>query len=217
MLMVFTRWLLCCAMVFFVANTIATPTAKVTARQADPMQEQQMLMLEALKRQLAALPPPDPKASPQSAGAKAQEQRRKELLQVLAEIEKRVNAEIARPKKRIIGPNTREEVFAQYYDDFRRKIEKHGTQNFPEATGNKLYGELLMTVTINHDGRVLETDVVESSGNVELDRHAQSIAKAIGLFDKFSDELRRRADQVVIVSRFNFKRGEGLEAKPESR
>jgi periplasmic protein TonB len=186
-------------------------------RKLEAMQEQQMLMLTTIKQQLAALPPPDPKVSSQNAEAMAQEQRRKQLLQLLAEIEKRINEQNARPKKRYISPATREEVYAIYYDHLRRKIEDRGTQNFPEAAGNKLYGELTMIVTVNHDGRVLDTEVVETSGVTALDRRAQSIAKAAGPFGKFSDEMRRRADQIVVVSRFKFTREETLETKLTSR
>jgi periplasmic protein TonB len=186
-------------------------------RKMDAMQEQQMLMLATIKQQLAALPPPDPKVSSQNAEAMAQEQRRKQLLQLLAEIEKRINEQNARPKKRYISPATREEVYAIYYDGLRRKIEDRGTQNFPEAAGNKLYGELTMIVTVNHDGRVLDTEVIETSGIIALDRRAQSIAKAAGPFGKFSDEMRRRADQIVVVSRFKFTREETLETKLQSR
>jgi periplasmic protein TonB len=186
-------------------------------RKLEAMQEQQMLMLTTIKQQLAGLPPPDPKVSSQNAEAQAQEQRRKQLLQLLAEIEKRINEQNARPKKRYISPATREEVYAIYYDGLRRKIEDRGTQNFPEAAGNKLYGELTMIVTVNHDGRVLDTEVIETSGITALDRRAQSIAKAAGPFGKFTDEMRRRADQIVVVSRFKFTREETLETKLQSR
>lgn len=186
-------------------------------RKLESMQEQQMLMLATIKQQLAAIPPRDPKQSSQSAEAVAQEQRRKQLLQLLAEIEKRINEQNARPKKRYISPATREEVYAVYYDQLRRKIEDRGTQNFPEAAGNKLYGELTMIVTVNHDGRVLDTEVVETSGITALDRRAQGIAKAAGPFGRFSDEMRRRADQIVVVSRFKFTREETLETKLTAR
>ncbi len=186
-------------------------------RKLDAMQEQQMLMLNTVKQQLAALPPPDPKVSSQNSEAQAQEQRRKQLLQLLAEIEKRINEENARPKKRYISPATREEAYAIYYDKLRRKIEDRGTQNFPEAAGNKLYGELTMIVTVNHDGKVLATEVIESSGVTALDRRAMSIAKAAGPFGSFTDEMRHRADQIVVVSRFKFTREETLETKLQAR
>jgi protein TonB len=186
-------------------------------RKLEAMQEQQMLMLTTIKQQLASLPPPDPKLSSQNSEAQAQEQRRKQLLQLLAEIEKRINEQNARPKKRYISPATREEVYAIYYDKLRRKIEDQGTQNFPEAAGNKLYGELTMIVTVNHDGMVVATDIVEPSGNTALDRRAHAIARASGPFGKFSAEMRRRADQIVVVSRFKFTRDETLETKLTAR
>jgi protein TonB len=138
-------------------------------------------------------------------------------VRVLAEIERRINEENARPKKRYVSPATREEVYAVYYDTLRRRIEDRGTQNFPEMAGKKLYGELTMIVTVNHDGRVLDTEVVESSGNHTLDRRAQSIARAAGPFGQFTDPMRRRADQIVVVSRFKFTRDETLETKLTSR
>ena len=186
-------------------------------KKLEAMQEQQMLMLGNIKNQLAALPPPDPKVSSQNSEAQAQEQRRKQLLQLLAEIEKRINEQNARPKKRYISPATREEVYAIYYDSLRRKIEDQGTQNFPEAAGNKLYGELTMIMTVNHDGIVVATEIMEPSGNIALDRRAHAIARAAGPFGKFSDAMRRKADQIVVVSRFKFTRDETLETKLTSQ
>jgi len=183
----------------------------------ESMQEQQMLMLGQVRQMLAAMPPPDPSKPANSPEAREREEKRRKLVRVLAEIERRINEENARPKKRYISPATREEVYAVYYDTLRRRIEDRGTQNFPEMAGKKLYGELTMIVTVNHDGRVLDTEVVESSGNHTLDRRAQSIARAAGPFGQFTDPMRRRADQIVVVSRFKFTRDETLETKLTSR
>jgi periplasmic protein TonB len=186
-------------------------------RKLEALQEQQTTLLAQIKKQLAALPPPDPKQASASADDKAQEEKRRQLMRLLAEIEKRINEENARPKKRYISPATREEVYALYYDALRRKVEDRGTQNFPEAAGNKLYGELTMIVTVNYDGRVLETQVVETSGNLTLDRRAQTIVRSAGPFGRFNDGMRARADQIVVVSRFKFTRDETLETKLTSR
>ncbi len=191
--------------------------AEDAQRKIETMQEQQMVLLAQLKKQLAALPPPDPKETGQRAEAVAREEKRRQLIKLLAEIERRINEENAKPKKRYISPATREEVYATYYDSLRRKIEDNGTQNFPQLAGNKLYGELTMIVTVNFDGRVLATEVVEPSGNVALDRRAQLIARSAGPFGRFSDAMRRRADQIVVVSRFKFTRDETLETKLTSR
>ncbi len=199
------------------ALTTMGDAAEDAQRKIEAMQEQQMLLLARLKQTLAAMPPPDPKVPTNSPEAIAQEEKRRHLVKILAEIERRINEENARPKKRYISPSTREEVYAVYYDRLRRKIEDRGTHNFPEAAGKKLYGELTMVVTVNHDGRILETEIVESSGNTTLDRRAETIAKAAGPFGSFSDAMRAKADQIVVVSRFKFTRDDTLETKMTTR
>ena len=199
------------------ALTSIGDAAEDEQKKIEAMQEQQMLMLAQIKRTLAAMPPADPRQARSNPEAAAREDKRRHLMKILAEIEKRINEENARPKKRYISPSTREEVYAVYYDTLRRKVEDRGTHNFPELAGRKLYGELTMIVTVNHDGRVLDTEVVETSGNRTLDRRAASIARAAGPFGRFNDAMRRQADQIVVVSRYKFTREDTLETRLTSR
>ena len=180
-------------------------------RQVDAMQAQQMQLLADLRNQLAQYKPPDTRKATATQADVEQEEKHKQLLKMLAEIEKRINEENARPKKRYISPSTREEVFALYYDSLRRKVEDRGTANFPEAGGKKLYGELIMIMTVNHDGRVLGTEVYKSSGNQQLDRRAEAIAVSSGPFGHFGPALRAKADQIAVVSKFRFTREQTLE------
>jgi periplasmic protein TonB len=186
-------------------------------RKVESLQEQQTQLLAQIKKQLASMPPPDLTQPANSPAQAEREEKRKQLVKILAEIERRINEENARPKKRYISPATREEVYAVYYDELRRRIEERGTVNFPEQAGKKLYGELTMIVTVNFDGTVLDTEVVQTSGNLTLDRRAQSIVRGTGPFGKFSDAMRRKADQIVVVSRFKFTRDDTLETKLTSR
>jgi protein TonB len=199
------------------ALTEAGDASEDARRQIEALQQQQMMLLSQIRRQLAAMPIPDPKRTGVTPTSLAIEEKRRQLIDMLAEIERRVNEENARPKKRYISPATREEVYATYYDGLRRKIEDKGTENFPEAGGAKIYGELTMIVTINHDGTVLQVEVVQTSGNPTLDRRAMAIARAAGPFGSFSDAMRRQADQIVVVSRFRFTRDETLETKLTNR
>ena len=161
-------------------------------RKMDQMLEQQTQLMAQVRQQLAILPQPDPRKASESSAQEQQEERRRQLVKLLAEIEKRINEENARPRKRYISPATREEAYAIYYDGLRRKVEDKGTQNFPEQGGKKLYGELIMILTVNHDGRVLETEVVQGSGNRLLDRRAEAIARAAGPFGHFGPAMRAR-------------------------
>ncbi|HRP21848.1 MAG TPA: TonB family protein [Alicycliphilus sp.] len=180
-------------------------------RKMDQMLEQQTQLMAQVRQQLAILPQPDPRKASESSAQEQQEERRRQLVKLLAEIEKRINEENARPRKRYISPATREEVYAVYYDGLRRKVEDKGTQNFPEQGGKKLYGELIMILTVNHDGRVLETEVVQGSGNRLLDRRAEAIARAAGPFGHFGPAMRAKADQIAVVSRFKFTHDQTLE------
>ncbi|WP_313602175.1 energy transducer TonB [Comamonas jiangduensis] len=180
-------------------------------KKLDALQEQQAVMLTQLRKQISTMPQFDPREQSAQQDREQQEQKRKQLIKLLAEIEKRINEENARPKKRYISPATREEVYAVYYDGLRRKVENKGTENFPEHKGQKLYGELVMVLTVNHDGRVLETEIVQGSGNRQLDTRAQAIARAAGPFGHFGPAMRAKADQIAVVSRFNFTREQTLE------
>ena len=108
-------------------------------RQVEAMQQQQMLLLAQIKQQLANMPVPDPRAKGNPSEAAAREEKRRQLVELLAEIERRVNEENARPKKRYISPATREAAYAAYVDALRRKIEVRGTENFPEAAAQHYF------------------------------------------------------------------------------
>ncbi|MDB5868093.1 MAG: TonB family protein [Polaromonas sp.] len=186
-------------------------------RQVESVKEQQAELLLQAKKELAALPPPDLSAPASTRAQIELEERRKQLVQLLAEIEKTLSEESAKPNKRYISPATREEIYAVYYDALRRRIEEKGTLNFPQTAGKKLYGELTMTLTVNFDGRVLDTAVVQSSGNPVLDRQAQVIVRGTGPFAAFSEAMRHKADQIVVVSSFNFGRDDSLATKLSSQ
>jgi len=182
-------------------------------KKVQQLHRQQTMLLAQVRQQLAALPVPDPQQASLSREQRAQEQKRRLLLKQLAEIERRIQQDSAKPRKRYIGPSTREEIYALYYDRLRRAIEDKGTQNFPQVGGKKLYGELTMIVTVNHDGRIVATEVAESSGNRLLDRRAETIARSAGPFGRFNTAMRRQADQIVVISRFNFSRSDTLQTQ----
>jgi len=188
-----------------------------TRKQIEQMQETQQQLLTSLVDELALLPATDPLRDQGTPDEREQEDRRRQLVDKLAEIEKRINEENARPKKRYISPATREAVYALYYDQLRRKIEDRGTRNFPENQGHKLYGELTMNVTVDADGRVVETEVVRGSGSKVLDRRAIAIVAAAAPYGRFTLAMHKNADQLVITSRFKFTRDENLETTLSSQ
>lgn len=191
------------------AMTAAGDMAESMQRQVAAMRKEQSMLLAQVKERLAQLPVPQLQKN-QNASDEA-EKKRRQLLKLLAEIEERINQDNARPRKHYVSPATREVAYALYYDALRRKIEDRGTRYFPATSnGQKLYGELTMIITVNTDGSVFDTEIVQSSGQAELDRRAQAIASASGPFGNFTEEMRKQADQLAVVSRFIFSRDNTL-------
>ena len=186
-------------------------------RQTASLKEQQTALLLQTKKDLAALPPPDLSVPSNVRAQTEQEEKRRQLIKLLAELERSISEDAAQPTRRYISPSTREEVYAVYYDAMRRKIEQRGTQNFPQLAGKKLYGELTMTMTVSANGGVLATSVVQSSGNQTLDRWARELVQSTGPFDPFTGAMRSKADQIVVVSSFNFGRDDSLETRLTNR
>jgi protein TonB len=181
--------------------------SKLTQREIE-----QNELLALAKRNLATLTAkqaqqPDP----------AFERQRQEMLNMLAQIEKRIQEENARPRKRYISPSTQEINYALYYDQLRRKIEARGTLFFPESQGQKLYGSLIMVITIGLSGQLVSAEVSQSSGNAILDMQAKNIVKGAAPFGRFTDQMRQDMDQLALVTRFSFDRSNNLQTSLEER
>ncbi|AGX87668.1 energy transducer TonB [Candidatus Symbiobacter mobilis] len=199
--------------------TSPTPPAHTTVDAADDedTQQRQLASLEAQQRQILTQLRGTLRAMAQTTARKAeaedaQQRKQRQLVEMLAEIERRIQRENARPRKRYISPTTREAVYALYYDHLRRAIEEQGTLHFPETQGRKLYGELLMSITIDTHGTVLDTRIEHSSGQRALDLHAQRIVRSAAPFGRFTEAMRKQSDQIVVISRFQFTREEGFAA-----
>ena len=186
-------------------------TEATAARQS--LQQQQNLLLERVKQQLAALTEAQNRSSNTPQERAEQEKKRREMVKLLAKIENRINAENARPRKRYLSPAVKEASYALYYDAMRQSIEARGTANFPEKNRQKLYGSLTMVITVDHRGVVLDAEVAKASGNPDLDRRAQEIARKAGPFGAFTAEMRKTVDQLVVVSRFTFTQDATLQTK----
>ena len=180
-------------------------------RRIDAILEQQEQLLAQVRQQLASLPQLDPRKLSADPEARAQEERRQLLARQLAALEKRVEEENSRPRKRYLSPATLGTTYAVYYDSMRRKIEAEGTANFPQMAGRKLYGELIMALLINHDGRILDARVVRGSGNRALDKLAELIAARSAPFGNFTAAMRKDTDQFDVTARFKFTHEQTLE------
>ena len=177
----------------------------------ESLKNEQQQLINQLKQSLFQLNTQGPLQANEAMPKDALTERQKQVTHQLAQIEKQSQALQGGPKKRFIGPATQAVSFARYYDKMRRTIEVTGTENFPQAAGQKLYGQLTMVITLDNKGHVLSTEVASGSGQFVLDQRAQAIVRGASPYGAFTSDMKKEADQLVVVTRFQFARDETLE------
>jgi protein TonB len=179
------------------------------ARQKQLEAEQQRL-LSALKTKDGALP--DARRNPADA---AREQPSGADLAASALAIARLEAQIARrleeyqqrPRKAFVGARAMEVRYAQYVEDWRIKVERIGTLNYPDAARGRIYGSLRLTVSIRADGTVDSMEIERSSGSRVLDDAARRIVKMGSPFGAFPPSM-KDLDILVITKTWSFSPGD---------
>jgi protein TonB len=134
------------------------------------------------------------------------EQRASKIARLQAEIREMSVNFAKRPKILTLTASTRKAVEASYLASWVQKIEQTGNLNYPnEARLKNLSGRLRMSVRINAAGEVLDMQITNTSGTPILDEAARQILRMAQPFPPFSEELRERADQIVIIRTWDFK------------
>ena len=134
------------------------------------------------------------------------EQRASKIASLQAEIREMTINYAKRPRTLTLTASTRKAVEASYLASWVKKVEQTGNLNYPsEARLQKLDGRLRMSVRINAEGEMLAMEITSSSGKPILDEAARQILRMAQPFPAFSEELRERADQIVIIRTWDFK------------
>jgi protein TonB len=131
-------------------------------------------------------------------------------MRLQAQIDRQIDEYQKRPRKKFIGANAREYRFAQYEEDWRIKIERVGTLNYPAEARGKYYGHLRLTVTIRADGSVESVELDRSSGLKVLDAAAFKIVQMASPFAAFPADIRRDTDLLVITRTWFFGQGDKI-------
>jgi protein TonB len=116
-----------------------------------------------------------------------------------------------RPRRMFIGARAKEYAFTRYVDDWRIKVERIGNLNYPdEARRQKIYGSLVLTVSIRADGTVENVEINRSSGQKVLDAAAIRIVQLASPFAPFSEVMRKKVDILSITRTWTFTRSDQL-------
>ena len=131
-------------------------------------------------------------------------------MRLQAQIDRQTDEYNRRPRKKFIGANTAEYRFAQYEEDWRAKVERIGTLNYPPEARGRIYGKLQLTVTLRPDGKVESIELDKSSGLKVLDAAAFKIVRMASPFAAFPPDIKRDIDLLVITRTWFFGQGDKI-------
>jgi len=131
-------------------------------------------------------------------------------MRLQAQIDRQIDDYQKRPRKKFIGANAAEYRFAHYEEEWRAKVERLGTVNYPAEARGKLYGNLRLTVTIRPDGSVDSVELDRSSGLKILDAAAFKIVRMAAPYAAFPAAIRRDTDLLVITRTWFFSQGDKI-------
>ena len=108
---------------------------------------------------------------------------------------------------RVTGVSPATPELSYYFEAWRRKVERVGNLNYPDAARDRsLYGSLRLLVAIAPDGALNDVRVLESSGHRVLDDAALRIVRLAAPFAPFPPEMRRNTDVLEIVRTWQFRK-----------
>ena len=185
-------------------------------KRVQALEAQQQRLLALARSKTPALPRSDTDAQPEATPPLSGRDLASSALAMArfeGEIARETEEYNKRPRKRFIGTRTEEYRFAQYIEDWRQKVERVGTLNYPEAAKGKLYGSLVLTVTIRSDGSVDRIEINRSSGHRILDEAARRIVSLAAPYASFPPDIHRDTDILGITRSWSFTPGNRLETR----
>jgi protein TonB len=184
-------------------------------RQQRALEAQQQELLAQMRAAQSKVPATAPgQTSVEEAGAQPSGRDLADLALAAMRLQAQINRQIdeyqKRPRKKFIGANAAEYRFAQYEEDWRAKVERIGTANYPPEASGRIYGNLRLTVAILPDGSVQSIELDRSSGLKVLDAAAFKIVRMATPFAPFPPDIRRDTDLLVITRTWFFGQGDKI-------
>jgi protein TonB len=107
-----------------------------------------------------------------------------------------------------VSPDTQASVLAPYLAEWKRKVERVGTLNFPSAARRSgLSGSPIVEVEIAANGRLSDARVQRSSGYGALDQAALTILHLASPFNPFPSDLAAEYARLRFAYQWDFQAG----------
>ncbi|HYT98377.1 MAG TPA: TonB family protein [Casimicrobiaceae bacterium] len=192
----------------------AAKNIAAAAPKAEAPREQRQELMTQIDATAAVQAQPAPEETPERADSPTVSQlmqRTLEAIRLEAQIAKDWDAYQRRPRRQFIGAQAHEYRFARYVEDWRLKIERIGNLNYPEAArAQKLYGSLVITVSIRSDGTLENVEVNHKSAHRVLDAAALKIVEMSAPYAPFPPDIKRDTDILTITRTWTFAKGDEL-------
>ena len=108
-------------------------------------------------------------------------------------------------RRRIVSSETKDPIYAEYVEEWRRKVEIIGNLYYPEKLKIKqISGDLLLDAAIDKNGMVQSISILRSSGSPELDQAAINIVKLAAPFSPLPDQIIAETDILHITRTWKF-------------
>ncbi len=131
--------------------------------------------------------------------------RNTQTARLAAEIGNTIELQASIDRTRYLNSSTKAFTPAKYMREWIDRVERIGNLNYPDqARREKLSGTLILDVVISADGKLLKTDLRQSSGHQILDDAAKRIVQLAAPFSAFSKKLREEADVIHITRSWEF-------------
>ena len=198
-----------------------TPDLAVETRRAERREQETKRVMTQSHEPAPAVAQPEVKNSGESQPEPVQTpsavdivNRSLELARLEAQIARNWDSYQKRPRRKFIGSRTSEFRFARYVEDWRNKIERIGTLNYPAAARDqRIYGTLQLTVAIRADGTVETVEINRPSGQKVLDEAALRIVGLAAPFAAFPPDIAKDTDILSITRTWSFTRSDQFQAE----
>ncbi len=195
------------------------PSTEITLAQRKVEQlerEARQLLAKRGAAQVESAPPQPQEQSDARAATDTTDlmQRSLQIARLEAQISKDWDAYQQRPRRKFVGARTQEFRFARYIEDWRLKIERVGELNYPQAARDqRIYGSVVVTVSIKTDGTLEKVEINRSSGQKILDDAARNIVNLAAPFSPLPADIVKDTDILSITRTWVFTRSDRFQSE----
>ena len=140
-------------------------------------------------------------------------ERSMEMVNLSEKLQETMQAYAQRPKKVFVSARTQEFKYANYMNEWVKKVERVGNLNYPDAARReRISGKLMMDVALNPDGTVRNITILRPSGYKIIDDAAVRIVKLAAPFPPFPPDIGKDADILHITRTWEFSSSNRLQS-----